>query len=258
MQQITSLGRFILILFGLGIGGSSIAQSYYVGISAEQPTGSAGIAADGLVAAYDFESYTEDGLLHDFSSDGNHGKVTQTVETEGLFGKARVFAGMADVVDLPEDKGLDLSGPLTIATWIKFSQPKLHQHIFSCDDIYVLWTTVEDQYRLADTRANGFTTSLGTVKANAWHSVVAILSATRGDALSPDNIKIYLDGVQLEGSTESTWAPGSLRANGCLIGASIATENGHPAGPVVGVIDELAVFSRPLTEQEIQAFSNKP
>ena len=259
MQQMAGLNRFtLLLLLYLGIVSSSIAQTHYAGISAAQPTGSAGIATDGLVAAYDFETYTQDGLLRDFSSRGNHGKVTQTVETDGQFGKARVFAGMKDVVDLPEDMGLDLSGPLTIATWIKFAKPNLHQHILSCDDIYVLWTTERDQFRFADTRANGFTTQPGTVKAESWHSVVAVLNATRGDALSPNNIKIYVDGTKLDGTHQPAWEPKSLRPNGCLIGASVATENNHPAGPVEGVIDELAVFSRALSEQEIQAFSNKP
>jgi len=116
-----------------------------------------------------------------------------------------------------------LDGPLTIAAWLRLSTPGLHQHILSCDDIFVLWTTTANQYRLADTQANGFTTTAGTATIGAWHSVVAVLAATRGDPLTGDNVRVYVDGARIGGTAEPTWALGSLRParDACLMGAAV-------------------------------------
>jgi hypothetical protein len=176
----------------------------------------------------------------------------------GLFGSARTFTELADVVDLPEDSTMALDGPLTIAAWLRLSTTGLHQHILSCDDIFVLWTTTANQYRLADTQANGFTTTAGTAPIGTWHSVVAILTATRGDSLTVDNIRIYIDGAPIGGTVEATWAPGTLRPapDACLIGAAVQTPS-HAAGPFEGTLDELLVFSRALSESEIEAFATR-
>ncbi len=230
----------------------------YQGISDQTPTGSSAISADGLVAAYDFETYTNDGMLKDFGPFQNHGKVQQTQETDGLFGKARIFKTLEDVVDVPENDSVNLPGPLTIAAWVKLNTPNLHQHIYSCDDIYVLWTTTGNQYRLADTQANGLTTEKDTTPLGAWHSVVAVLAATEGDALNNDNIKIYIDGQEIEGGTGPVWGPATLReADGCLIGAAVSGSPAHQNLIFDGVLDELHVFSRALSETEIQIYSTR-
>lgn len=241
-------------------GGAAIAQEAgrYVGVSAERPTGSSAISADGLVVAYDFETYTGDGLLRDFGPFGNHGKVSRREDTSGLFGSARVFRDLEDVVDLPEDLSLALDGPLTVATWIRLATPNLHQHIFSCDDMYVLWTTDTNQYRLADTQANGLTTAQGTTPIGSWHSVVAVLDARRGDALTRQNIRIFIDGAPVAGTLEPTWAPGSFRTDSaCLIGASVAEPLSHQLLHFEGALDELEVFSRALSDDEIRAYARR-
>lgn len=233
-------------------------QHSYQGITHQNPTGSNAISADGLVAAYDFETYTNDGMLQDFGPFQNHGEVQQTQETSGIFGKARIFETLKDVVDIPENDSVNLLGPLTIAAWVKLSTPNLHQHILSCDDIYVLWTTPGNQYRLADTQANGLTTTNDTAPIGEWHSVVATLSATKGDALNKDNIKIYIDGRQIDGRTEPIWGPATLReADGCLIGAAVSGPPDHQNLYFDGVLDELQLFSRALSEKEIQIYSTR-
>ncbi|MGD2133776.1 MAG: LamG domain-containing protein [Maricaulaceae bacterium] len=230
----------------------------YLGVSERSPTGSGAISDDGLVVAYDFATYTDDGRLRDFGPFGNHGAVMRTESTDGPFGTARVFRDLGDVVDLPEDSSLSLEGPLTVAIWLQLSTPNLHQHIFSCDDMYVLWTTNSNQYRLADTQANGMTTNAETTPIGTWHSVVGVLDATKGDALSPDNIRIYVDGVPLEGTIEPTWAPATLRTdNACQVGAASSGSVAHTQLHFEGVVDELVVFSRALSEAEIAAFSRR-
>lgn len=235
----------------------ALAQSSYVGISEGHPTGSNMISTKGLIAAYDFSTYTENDLLKDFSTYGNHGEVLRIQETEGEFGGARLFTELTDLIDLPEDSSFNLAGPLTIAVHLQLTTPNLHQHIFTCDDMYVLWTTSANQYRLADTLGHGFTTRVETVMTGSWHSVVAVLSATQGDSLTNDNVAIFIDGIQMGGSFDDVWEPGKLRPIGaCLIGATLQGSQDHQALQFEGVIDELLIFSRALSNSEIQVFGN--
>jgi hypothetical protein len=237
---------------------SPAAAQSYTGVSGRLPTGSAAISADGLVASFDFETYTAEGRLLDFGPFGNPGAVRRTQETSGRFGRARVFVDLTDVVDIPETPSLDLSGPLTITAWVRHSLPGLHQHLFSCDDIYVLWTTAQNQYRLADTQANGVTTVAGAVPIGRWHAVTAVLSATRGQALSDRLIAVWIDGQRIPGTFETTWAPRALRPNdGCLIGAAVSGDLAHQQFRFAGALDELQVFSRALSEEEIRAYANR-
>ena len=248
----------LISLLLIGSTAWSDSQDHYIGISTQTPTGARSISPQGLIAAYDFETYTQDGLLQDFGPLQNHGKVQQTQETDGLFGKARVFKTLKDVVDIPESESINLRGPLTIAAWIKLNTPNLHQHVLSCDDIFVLWTTVDNQYRLADTQANGISTGKDSTPLGSWHSVVGVLSATEGDALNKDNIEIFVDGKKLEGTIEPTWTPGKLREeDGCLIGAAVGGSQGHQDFYFDGVLDELSLFSRALTDEEIQIYSRR-
>lgn len=248
------LTLFVFISFATQANKSEI----FVGASDETPSGSTAISSEGLVASYNFETYTSDGQLKDFSAFENHGKIKRRKEAVGLFGKARVFENLEDVIDLPESASLNLNGPLTITAWLQLSKSNMHQHILSCDDIYVLWTTEENQYRLADTQGHGFVTKPETSNTEKWHSVTAVLYASRGENLDNNTIKIFIDGKAIEGNFKDAWAPATLRpVNGCLIGASSSLSKSHQELEFKGVIDELQVFSRALTDAEIKAYANR-
>ncbi len=230
----------------------------YKGVTDNLITGSNAISSAGLVASYDFESYTNGGLLRDFSSSANDGIVTTTNEAEGLFGTARDFTLLTDMVDLPESESFSLEGNFTIATWINVTRLGLHQHVFSCDDMFVLWMTESNQYRLADTQGNGITTTAGTVTSDEWHSVVGVFSGSRGDSLTTDNIKIFIDGVQSPGTLENAWSPASLReTDACFIGGTRSGDAAHQALQLEAIVDELQVYSRPLSEEEIRIHATR-
>ncbi len=249
---------FFFSMVSFSISGHTNESVFFLGSSEKNPTGSAAISGEGLVASYNFETYTDDGELKDFSAFANHGKIKQKNETTGLFGKARIFETLEDVIDLPESASLDLDGPLTITAWLQLSKSNMHQHILSCDDIYVLWTTEQDQYRLADTQGHGFVTNPNTTNTGQWHSVTAVLHATRGEALNGNNIKIYINGQEIEGKYSTPWSPASLKPeNGCLIGASSSLSQAHQELEFKGIVDELQVFSRALSDAEIKAYANR-
>lgn len=236
----------------------TMGQLRYTGVSDENQTGSKGISTDGLVASYDFETYTTTGMLKDFGPFENHGKTLRNLDTLGLSSKARKFSTLADIIALPDHSSFSLDGPMTIAVWVKISNLNMHAHIIACSNKFVLWTTKKNQFRFADTMGNGFTTLEGTVETGGWRSVVAVWSGTKGDMLSNDNIKIFIDGVQMDGTFEKNWDPGDIEvSNATVIGSTLHGAIGHQKLPFVGAIDELQVFSRALSDDEIKIHATK-
>jgi hypothetical protein len=183
------------------------SQQSYQGISNTRPTGSEKISSNGLMAAYNFETYTNEGLLKDFGPYNNHGKFKTNYPVQGTNGKARSFVQHKDIIILPDNGTLNLTGAITLATRLKITKAGLHQHIFSCSGMFVLWLTEDNQYRFADTRGQGFLTDVGidAVKNGDWHSVIAVLSAGKGLELNENNIRIFIDGKQVKGTFTKTW-----------------------------------------------------
>jgi hypothetical protein len=141
---------------------------------------------------------------------------------------------------------------------MKISPLNFHGHVFVCSNKYVLWTTKKNQYKFADTMGNGFTTLEGTVVTDGWHSVVAVWSGTKGDMLSNDNIKIFVDGIQMDGTFEKNWNPDDIVANNaCVIGSTLQGSTRHQEITFEGAIDEIQVFSRALNDDEIKMHATK-
>ena len=257
IQKASTLLIFFIVKFLL-FPTITMGQLRYTGISDENKTGSKWISPDGLVASYDFETYTSAGLLKDFGPFENHGKTLRNIDTLGLFGKARIFSTLADIVVLPDHKSFNLDGPITVAVWVKISIPNLHQHILACSNKFVFWTTEKNQFRFADTLGNGFTTLEGTVKIDGWHSIIAVWSGTKEDALSKNNIKIFIDGVQMDGTFENKWKPGAMLDNtACVIGSTLHGAKGHQKLTFEEAIDEIQLFSRALNADEIKIHATR-
>jgi len=240
----------------------------FAGISETTPTGSAAIAPDGLVVAYDMESLTAEGMLRDFSGNGHHGALTTVKIGEGAFGSARTFDSVEDRVHLDEHADFDLDGPHTIAVWVRVDQLGLHQHLFACDDKWALWITPDDQFRLGDTHGGGWSMTEGSAVAGRWTSVVSVLRGTRGDPLTPEVVALYVDGELADAGMHlrsdeardlATWNPGDLfPTDACYIGFESHQGNeAHQSMPFVGALDEVLLFSRAWTEDEVRAFSRR-
>jgi len=235
------------------------SQESYQGVSQTTPSGSTLISKNGLMAAYDFETYTDDGLLKDFSSYNNHGKFTTNYSVQGNVGKARSFSKHEDIIVLPDNSSLNLTGPITFATKLKITKSGLHQHIFACTNMFVLWLTADNKYRFADTRGQGLLTdmSIEAVENGDWHSVIAVLSAGKGLELNENNIRIFIDGKKVKGTYTKTWQPTELPTkNACVIGGELNGPEQHQKLQFEGVIDEMQLFSRAFTDDEIRIYSS--
>ena len=236
------------------------SQEFYQGISIATPSGSTAISNKGLMAAYNFETYTVDGLLKDFSSFNNHGKFNTNYSVQGNIGKARRFLKHEDIIVLPDNSSLNLTGPITFASKLRITKAGLHQHIFACTNMFVLWLTADNKYRFADTRGQGLLTdvSIEAVKNGDWHSVIAVLSAGKGIELNENNIRIFIDGKQVKGTFTKTWQPTKLPPkNACVIGGELNGHEHHQKLQFEGIIDEMQIFARAFTEDEIRVYSSK-
>ncbi|MDH3733375.1 MAG: LamG domain-containing protein [Gemmatimonadota bacterium] len=254
-----------LVLVGcLGDSASSDSSVGFDGIAAAGPSGSAGISMDGLVAAYDLSTFSE-GLLLDLSVNALDGRTRIRNSTPGVFGDAQLFELVDHRIALPATPAFDLDGPLTIAAWVRVDQLGLHQHIVACDDKWALWVTPADQYRLGDTRGGGWSTAEGSVAPGVWTAVVAVLSGTAGDPLAPETVALYVNGERAgaahlrtdEARELGIWNPGELYgSDACYIGFESHQGNeAHQEMPFVGAVDELLVYARAWSEDEVAAFS---
>ena len=235
------------------------------GVSESAPAGHPGVSTDQLVAAYDMSSLTPAGLLRDFSGNDLHGTITGTTPVAGVRGGARYFPGtitdgrVADYIELPPQPVFDLDGPLTVAAWFYFDRQFQHQHIIACDDKFALWITEQDHMRFANTRAD-YAEMTVRVSPNQFHSVVAIFRGTAGDVIDDSTVEIWIDGVRQQplefGSQVNDppiWRDGTLwPTDACYIGfESHQGREDHVDLPYYGAIDEVIVFGRALTPEEV-------
>lgn len=227
----------------------------YVGISNDHPTGSALISADGLLAAYDMETVSDDGRLRDFGPSGLDGVLGTSTPVAGRWGTAQAFDTPADRIKLPDRAVFDQPGPVTVAVWVRVADTGHHQHLVACDDSWALWITPTDQYRLGDTRGTGFNSAPGSVRRGEWQSVVAVWAGTRGDSLTDRNAVIYVDGERSSGSRGAIWSSGPLYPDdACYLG--FESHQGNPAHqqlPFHGDLDDVLIFGRAWSEGEVAA-----
>ena len=233
---------------------TAVAGAHYQGISADQATGSPAIAAESLVAAYDMATLTADGRLRDFSGKANHGIVQKTEVVPGLFGQARRFAAVTDRIALSSTQALDIDGPLSVAVWVRLNRGGLHQHVLACDDKFALWFTEDNKIRFVDSTGHGFQSD-DAFALGQWHSIAGVFRGTKGDAVTADNLTVFVDGQELAGNRFGKWSPGKLHpSEACYLGfESHQGLEDHKSLLFAGDVDEVLVFARPLSDAEVGA-----
>ncbi len=208
------------------------------------------IPISGLVAYYPFN-----GNANDESGNGNDGTVVGATLTTDRFGNpnsAYSFDGSDDYIRVPDDDSLDLSDGMTIMAWINSndtSGPKVivskwndntsdHSYIFKDHDSSdKLLIELSKGYHNDLAKLEG-TTSIATEE---WIHV-----ATTFDS---NTVELYFNGIE----DASSAAIGVIRnsATDLLIGAVFTW--GGIFQNFDGVIDDVRVYNRALTEAEIQA-----
>jgi hypothetical protein len=205
---------------------------------------------DGLIAYYPFN-----GNANDESGNGNHGTVdgaTLTTDRSGNNNRAYSFDGVTNIITVAHN---DILNPkyLTISAWIifdekptwcpprvvsKFNYAKKQGYVFSSNDpnnIALDFFGIDGNYY--DSTANSI------LEKNNWIFVAATYDG--------NVMKIYQNG-QLESSTNVGI---DIRPDD----EELSIGNGHDGYkycPWQGIIDDVRIYNRPLTETEIKELYN--
>ncbi len=200
---------------------------------------------------YDMERIF-DGKVEDLSGTGNHGTLTGTASTNGMWGLGRTFNGATDYVEAPSTASLQLGNKFTLATWVKWDG--VRYTAASAKDFAAIFAKggyTTGEYTLLMHRVSGATDtdiklySNGVLRATWSNSLIDVnwhhLAVTYDGA----TVTFYLDGVS-KSPTTVTFTP-TAATNALRVGAE-SSGNLYPWG---GALDEAYIFDRALPATDV-------
>ncbi|NVN91044.1 MAG: LamG domain-containing protein [Desulfuromonadales bacterium] len=200
--------------------------------------------ASGLVAWWKGENNSYD------SVGGNHGTVTGSVTYgTGEYGTAFNISAAGDGgIIVPASAGLNPTEAITLSAWVKPASlpnawPTIVRKIRNGDDVqYSLVLSSSNQLQ-CDIGSGTAVATGGFVPLNAWSHVACTYDGT--------NIRVYVNGVQAATGTGAA----ALAAGDKALG--IGKLDGSAIRNFDGLIDEVKIFSRALTTNEIRFLSDQ-
>ncbi|MHC4435960.1 MAG: LamG-like jellyroll fold domain-containing protein [Planctomycetota bacterium] len=183
----------------------------------------------------------------DFSGYGHHGAIRgSTFWTEGYDLGTLEFTGPGDFVEMTGYEGITGTNPRTMTAWVRTTTP---------DRTILSWgvNTAGQKWRMRADATNGLRIEVNggyhygvtSIADGQWHHV----AVTFEDDGTPDALDtlLYVDG-QLDAAADSLDEPIDTSAAGVV---RIGESPWHNA-PFVGLIDDVRIYDRVLSQQEIQ------
>lgn len=259
-----SPGTYAVSLTVTGPGGSNkVVKTGYITVTSAGNTNTStststgtgtgtGVSTAGLVAAYGFDE-TNGNQVVDASGNANHGTVSNaTRSTQAKFGRALSFSGSNSLVTVSDSRSLDLTQGMTLSAWVYPT------------DWASGWTTVIMKERSgglsyslssnSDAGQPNSTVSIGSydrqltagshLPSNTWTHLAATYDGTTQ--------RLYINGVQV-GSRAQTGTL-DVSANPLRIGGNTVWANEY----FQGLIDEVRIYNRALSQTEIAKVSQEP
>jgi hypothetical protein len=203
-------------------------------------------AKEGLVLYMPFDGNTEDA-----SGNGNHGEVKKGKAkwTDGKFGRAMEFDG-ATHIEIPDKKnsGFDNVSGFTVEVWVKQSTHHNNGIVVKLTTAGQFWPcsynleTWADQLAYFGVGADTGQWATSKYPLNEWFHFTGVFDAGKEH--------VYVDGKP--GGTVSD--PSKTVPDGDLpVYVGCVDPNSYP---FIGALDELAIYSRALSEAEIQEDMN--
>jgi PKD repeat protein len=235
----------------------TVGEGYVVQLDGSNSSGgqSTGITPPPNVVSW----WPGDGNANDIT-DNNHGTLLKGATFNyGKVGQAFKFDGIDDLVSIPDSDNLKLTKSFSIDAWIyveSFPAPSVEhgQIIFRGDnrlfkDPYYLCTQYNRYLRFHIESTSTLVNLEAPIQSGQW----VFVAATLDDAT--DAMKIYLDGA-LAAQTTTKTRPFRNLYSSRNPGIGIGNHALATGQPFHGLIDELEVFERALTESEIKAIYN--
>ncbi|MEN6575598.1 MAG: LamG-like jellyroll fold domain-containing protein, partial [Phycisphaerales bacterium] len=186
-------------------------------------------------------------VASDSSTFGNHGTLTNgPTWTTGVFGSALRFDGVDDYVSVPHDESLTVSSEVAVAVWInagRYNAPngEAWQGIIGKQEgqrSYNLYTEATGALHFSTAGYGGLSNAVLTL--NEWMHVCAMVKGgthvyyVNGEAAGTNG-----SGIVLPGAADT--------ANLC-----IGRTNEGVSRSFLGMIDDVRVYNRSLTQAEVQ------
>ncbi len=207
---------------------------------------------DGLVAYYALENDVTD-------SSGNNLNGTLVGDpafVEGVAGMALDFDGIDDVVELGK---FDVFGQISLATWVKADDFEINDsriiskaNEWDGDNHWWMLSTISEtglRFRLKTDEGPGTATLISdpVLEAGVWAHVVA--------AWDGSMMRIYKDGIEVasqeKGGSAVAVDPAISAAIGSQPSDAFASDPSHVAKFFDGLIDEVMIYNRALSDAEI-------
>jgi hypothetical protein len=201
------------------------------------------------------------GAVIDSSGQGNDGTVVGTMQTVegGKFGRAAQFGG-AGYIAIPNAPSLNPTTALTFAAWISptgFTSDGLYPGIlgkrqaYAADSAFAmfLWT---DNALFADIEDYRSYSNAMIMNNQGWTHVAVVYDGTLAD--STKRVSIYINGL-FDSSSDAgtTMSPHDEELDvGYLTQGSYLDPNAY----FIGLIDEVAIWNRALSKDEIAALAS--
>jgi hypothetical protein len=206
---------------------------------------------DGLVAHYPF-----DGNAQDASGNGNHGKEYGGVQyADGMIGKSAKFDG--DYIRIPQSDSLRGLNELTIAYWVKYYKP-----VSGSGNVSVTITNGPDSVSGDGFFTYAMSSGIGHYLGRTGNSVATRVPLNAGEPLSQqefvfavfsadaNTIRSYKNGQMVDEKNRENKSASGRPETDWFVGA-----NGKDSSPYYlnGYIDDLRIYNRALSKDEIQA-----
>lgn len=247
-----SEGTYTVSLTVTGPGGSNTATNMgYISVSASNGGGT-GVSPAGLVAAYGFDETSGTQVL-DASGNGNDGTLSgPTRSTQAKFGQSLSFNGSNSLVTVGDSNSLDLTRAMTLSAWV---YPTTWASGWKALIIKErIGNLAYSLYANSDVGLPNSTLSIGSYEqqlsvgshlpSNAWTHLAATYDGTTQ--------RLYVNGVQV-GSRAQTGTL-DVSANPLRIGGNTVWANEY----FQGLIDEVRIYNRALSQAEVAAVSQEP
>ncbi len=206
---------------------------------------------DSLILYMSFDTI-DDGKTMDHSIYGNHGEIKgDPMHVEGKFGKALQLNGQSDWVEIPHHESLTVDKNVTVMAWINAERhtgpnDAQWQGILAKGNnprSYSFYTDSKCKclHFSVGAPAEGGTLSQGEVQLNVWQHIVA--------QIEDGTHRYWINGVKVGESPNKPDPPGLTDTSNVFIG----TDRGGAAQMFLGLIDEVRIWNRALTEEEVIA-----
>jgi len=199
-----------------------------------------------LIGWWTFDEGTGE-IAVDSSGNGNDGALYGATWASGFYGSALEFNGNDAYISTEQSLLNDL-GAFTMAGWVNAASVGVYASLFGQNDLIEFGFTTENGGQLGTWMAGNDWAFVGAdypFSYPSWHHV-----AMTGDA---DRIVIYIDGQEVA-SDEGGMTSGTSSYD-FSIGAGVFNATGDP---FEGLIDDVWLFGRALSQEEIQALMQGP